>query len=330
MGSTSFHRSSLVGRVSNYLSYLLFSLVYGLRLQTDVILVMTDPPLAVAVAVVVGRIKDIPVVYNVQDLHPEMAIESGMVSEGLLTSIWDAVHQWAMNCTAAVITIGEDMRELIIGKGVEADKVRVVRNGAVLLDDRPTSENPLADKLRAGFEFVAMHAGNIGYYGAWDTIIAAGRYLRNSGIGIVFVGDGVQKERLRRETSGLQAIEMFPFQPRQHVPMVLASADVHIVTIKPGVEGTVVPSKLFPILAAGRGVVALMNPGADAARIVERYGCGVVVDPESPRELADSLVELSESPELVERMCGNAQRTAELFQQETELQRFVAEVESCC
>jgi glycosyltransferase involved in cell wall biosynthesis len=228
-----------------------------------------------------------------------------------------------------VIVVGDDTRERIIAKGIDPGRVVVVRDGA-LMPMKTSQENgshPVTREVRTGYPFVVLHAGNLGYYGAWGTVVKAARTLNGDGVGFVFVGDGAARSQVESSAEGCKAIRFQPFRPTDQVPYVLAAGDIHLITIRRGLEGVVVPSKLYPILAAGRPVLVLAHEECDAARLVRRSGCGVVVNPDDPAALVSVLRELSQDPERVARMADRAAAVSGEFNLETELQRFVAVIE---
>ena len=106
------------------------------------------------------------------------------------------------------------------------------------------------------------------------------------------------------------------------MPYVLAAGDLHLVTIKRGLEGVVVPSKLYSSLAAGRPVLVLAPEASDAARVVRQTGCGVVVDPDSPNAVASVIRELTRDHQRLATMGEKALHAAQEFVREKELQRF--------
>src|SRR5206468_3606032 len=121
---------------------------------------------------------------------------------------------------------------------------------------------------------------------------------------------------------GCRSMRFLPFRRPKDVPYVMAAGDVHLVTVRRGLEGVVVPSKFYSILAAGRPVLVLAHEESDAARLVRRTGCGVVADPDDPASVAAIVQALSRDPERVARMSRRAREVAPEFALEKELQRF--------
>jgi colanic acid biosynthesis glycosyl transferase WcaI len=107
----------------------------------------------------------------------------------------------------------------------------------------------------------------------------------------------------------------------------MAAGDVHVITVRRGLEGVVVPSKLYSILAAGRPVLVVAPPECDAARIVVESGCGLAADPDDPAAVAAAIRELRGDPARLAQMSVNAHETAVKYARVNELQRFVAIIE---
>src|SRR5437588_592225 len=242
---------------------------------------------------------------------------------------WERLHQWALRRADRVVVLGEDMRERIVAKGIPAERVVVVRDGASI----PTAvfgvDHPVAQEVRGDFRFVVLHAGNLGFYGAWETLVRAATLLNGEGVGFVFIGAGAAAARVQALATQVNGRARFlSFRPASEVPYILAAGDLHVVTVRRGLEGVVVPSKLYGILAAGRPVLAVAPEASDVARIVRRYRCGVVADPDRPESVAQAVREAMASPGDLAAMGARARAAARDFEQRAELDRFVRVVEA--
>ena len=330
VGSTTFPRFKMRRRVTNYLTYVALAVPRAIAIRADVILAMTDPPFAGIVGAFISKLTGRPLIYNIRDLYPDMALHGEIMTSPFGIRMWDALHRRALRRANRVIVLGDDMRDRIIRKAVDPNRIVVVRDGATVPPDLPSAENPISQQIRSGFRFVALHAGNLGFYGAWDTLLEAARRLNNpsdAGLGIVFVGEGAQKARLAASANGASTVRFLPFRPSSEIPFVLAAGDVHIITIRKGLEGVIVPSKLYPVLAAGKPVLAVSTPGTDVARIVTQAGCGIVADPDNPQAVADAIRSLAANPERVAEMGRRARAIAPSYDKLLELRHFVAAVE---
>ena len=328
-GSTDYPRVQMKYRVLNYLTYVALAVPRALFVPCDMVLAMTDPPFQGIVGAFVAVLKGKPYVYNIRDLYPDMAVGGDIIRAGLLARLWERLHRWALRQATCVVVLGDDMRERIIAKGVCPERVVVVRDGVEIPPANaaaPPLDAEVIRAIRGEFRFVFLHAGNLGFYGAWETLLTAARQFEHDGISLVFVGDGAQRTQLEAFASSSN-VRFIPFFPTSKIPSVLAAGDVHVITVKRGLEGVVVPSKLYGILAAGRPVLVLAPPEADAARIVTQLGCGVAVDPDRADELAAAARGLAADAEILRRMGEAARSAAPRYDRVNELRRFVEIIE---
>ena len=325
-GSTAFPRKDMKKRVLNYLSYALLAVPRALFVRCDVILAMTDPPFGGIVGAFVAMVKRKPYVYNIRDMYPDMAVGGSIVAPGLVAHIWERLHRWALRRAACVIALGNDMRARIIAKGVDPSRVTVVRDGAEILPPDtplPTPDPDVVRAIRGNFSFVLVHAGNLGFYGAWNTLLTAARKLASEGVGLVFVGGGAQRAEIEAAASGSDNIRFLDFFPASKIPSVLAAADAHVITVKRGLEGVVVPSKLYGILAAGKPIVAVAPEETDAVSLGVRRGFAVAADPDKPAELVSAVRTLIADVQKMKTMGQAARAAAPDYDRVKELQKFV-------
>jgi colanic acid biosynthesis glycosyl transferase WcaI len=329
-GSTDFPRFKMKKRVLNYLSYVALAIPRALFVPCDVVMAMTDPPFEGIVGAIVALLKGKPYVYNIRDMYPDMAVGGSIVEPGALARIWEKLHRWALRRATRVIVLGEDMQARIVAKGVQPERTAIVRDGAEILPPNapaPAIDPEVVRTIRAGFSFVLLHAGNLGFYGAWNTLVAAARNLAKEGVGLVFVGDGAQRAQIEAASTGAENIRFLQFFPASKIPSVLASADAHIVTIKRGLEGVVVPSKMYGILAAGRPIVAVAPKETDAAVLGARRGFGVTADPDKPEELVEAVRSLVREPNRLAAMAAAARTAALDYHRVGESRKFLRLIE---
>jgi glycosyltransferase involved in cell wall biosynthesis len=221
------------------------------------------------------------------------------------------------------------MRARIVAKGVKAERVTVVRDGAEICEagSSPAVDFEVVRAIRGDFKFVLLHAGNLGFYGAWETLVAAARKLADEGIGLVFVGDGAQREQVKGAAADCTNVRFLPFFPAGKVSSVLAAPDAHVVTVKRGLEGVIVPSKMYGILAAGKPIVAVAPPDTDVAKIGEERGFAVSADPDDALRLADVIRQVSRNAEKLRRMGEAARAAAPDYDRTNELRKFVRIIE---
>jgi glycosyltransferase involved in cell wall biosynthesis len=331
VGSSDYPRTQMKKRVFNYLSYVFLVVPRALFVSCDLILAMTDPPFEGIVGAFVALLKGKPYVYNIRDLYPDMAVGGSIVKPGLLARIWENLHRWALRRATRVVVLGDDMRSRILAKGVDPSAVVVARDGAEIVPaDAPAAapDQQMIAAIRGNFRFVLLHAGNLGFYGAWDTLLAGAASLAADGIGLVFVGDGAQRLRLEAAAANIPNVRFLPFFPASKVSSVLAAADAHIITIKRGLEGVVVPSKMYGILAAGKPIVAVAPHECDVVSLGQAKGFSISSDPEDPARFAQLVRQLCQNPAKLKEMAKAALAAAPEFERSSELQKLVKILEN--
>jgi len=332
VGSTDYPRTQMTRRVLNYLSYVALCVPRALFIPCDVVLAMTDPPFQGIVGAFVALLKRKPYVYNIRDMYPDMAVAGSIVAPGLLPRIWEQLHRWALRRVTRVIVLGDDMRARIVAKGIPSERISTVRDGAELPPAGSTVPPAPVDPdviraIRAESKFVLLHAGNLGFYGAWTTLLSGARQLAPNGVSLVFVGDGAQRARLEREAAGATNIRFLPFFSASKIPSVLAAGDLHVITVKRGLEGVVVPSKLYGILAAGRPILAVASRETDAASLGARKGFGVSADPDKPEEMVAVVTALLQEPARLQSMAAAALGAARDYDRVNETIHFMRTIE---
>ena len=183
------------GRVANYLSYLALAVPRALALNPDVILAMTDPPVAGLAGALVARLGGKPFVYKIRDLYPDMALGGKIVRQSRWVERWEEQHRRALQQAARVIVLGDDMRRGFWRRAWRRNGWWWCATGRRLPRYRPSATIRSCRKSAADFP-LCLHAGNLGFNGAWETLLKAAAMLRNENMGLVFIGDGANRAAL--------------------------------------------------------------------------------------------------------------------------------------
>ncbi|HQI75098.1 MAG TPA: glycosyltransferase family 4 protein [Candidatus Latescibacteria bacterium] len=313
---TCFSRARFMGRAANYATYFLSACLAGLRLERpDVLVALTDPPIIGLAALLAARRFRGSFVMSFQDIFPEVA---RLLEDFQSEAVNRALHR--VTCFLARkadinIALGETMRyRLITGKGVDPERTVIIPNWADCRAIAPTEkDNPFSRHAGLSGHFVVMHSGNIGLSQGLEHLIRAAAILRVfPDIRIVFVGDGVKKTAHVRQAEELQLpnVTFLPFTPKARLCESFGAADVFVVSLKKGLAGYIVPSKVYGILAAGRPYVAAVDAQSEVAEISRKYDCGIVVPPEDCEALAEGILRVYRDKELARKLGENARRAA--------------------
>jgi colanic acid biosynthesis glycosyl transferase WcaI len=161
--------------------------------------------------------------------------------------------------------------------------------------------NSFAAEQGLSNQFVLLYAGNIGLSQGLESILDAARMIdEQSDISFVFVGDGTGRNALveKAKSYQLKNVRFIPFQPRERVSEVFASADISLVSLKKGSGSGSLPSKTFSIMASERPIIASVDPDSDTWDLIQRSGCGVCIRPDSPELIIDAIQMLKKDPQL--------------------------------
>lgn len=304
------------GRACNYLTYFASACAAGLLVPApDVVVALTDPPIVGLAGVMTAARTRAKFVFLCEDVFPEVASLLEDFRAPALNRALDRVSRYLIRRADRVVALGERMRErLVSGKKADPAKVSVIHNWADCARIRPVErDNAFARAEGLADAFVVMHSGNVGLSQNLETLIAAADRLREySDIVIAIVGHGARLPALRaaaRERR-LDNVRFLPQQPRDRLGELFGSADVLLVSLKRGIEGYIVPSKMYGILAAGRASIVAVDRTAEPAAIVEAHDCGLIAEPGDPESLAAQILALYHDRPRLARMAANARAAA--------------------
>jgi colanic acid biosynthesis glycosyl transferase WcaI len=247
--STRFGRAGLAGRAIDYLTFYLSAFFAIRRQRQAIVIAMTDPPLLSVVAAAASR----SVVNWVQDLFPEVA-----EALGIRVPFVKRLRDWSLRGARANVVLGELMAAR-------------VANAAVIPNWADAGLRPVAASPHEGF--VVAYSGNLGRAHEFESIMKAMHLLPH--VRFVFTGGGAQLESVKRDAPA--NAEFRPYVPREELSRSLSAADAHLVSLRPELEGLIVPSKFYGVLAVARPVIFIGARDGELARIIERERCGVVV-----------------------------------------------------
>jgi glycosyltransferase involved in cell wall biosynthesis len=250
-----------------------------------------------------------------RDIFPEVARLLDDFQSETVNHVLHRVNCFLVRKADRIVTLGETMRRrLIDGKGADPVRSTVIPDWADCSEIMPgPKKNPFSLAYGLADKFVVMHSGNIGLSQGLETVVQAAAHLRAfPDIQLVFVGEGVKKPVLEDQARiiGLQNIQFLPYQPKEHLRDSFASADVFVVSLKRGLAGYIVPSKLYGILVAGRPYVAAVEEASEVASISKKYDCGLLVEPGDAKDLADKILTLYHDRAQAQRLGANARRAA--------------------
>ena len=313
-------RSGLLSRSVDYFSFYIsaWRLLLAVTDQDDILVTMTDPPLLSILGMHIARRRRLRVINWLQDIYPEVASELGVpFVRGPVSTLLRYARDASLRAADANIVVGNLMAEKLRQLGVASERIKVIPNWCndetiVPVD---AAGNPLRTQWQLQENFVVGYSGNLGRAHEFDTILAASEHFRNDpNIIFLFIGGGHRSDELVRRVKAQDLSHKFRFLPYQRdedLKYSLSVPDVHWISLRPELEGLIVPSKVYGIAAASRPIIAVTARNGEIASLVRKYDCGVVVEPGNSDELARVITDLSRNVTTREAMGRRARAMLE-------------------
>lgn len=302
--------SRIRGKALNGVLYFLRSGLHLIKASSrgDILLLTTAPPFLPILGYLAKLVFGISYVCLLYDLYPDVAVNLKVVSgNNLVVKFWNWINKQVWKQADSVIVLSSTMKDRVQAKCPEiSDKISVIHNWANPDWIVPISkqDNWFAHKYNLVKTFTVLYSGNMGRCHEMDTILEAARQLQDEAIQFVFIGGGAKRQPCVAQASelGLRNCQFLPYQEKQALPYSLTACDLSLVSISPGMEGVVAPSKLYGILAAGRPVAAICEPHSYLRPLIGEAKCGAAFNNGDGTSLAKFIRRLATDTELAERM----------------------------
>lgn len=309
--------SGPLGRLLAWNVYTAGALLNLAAVRRGDVLVLRTPPLQLGLPAFFAKVlRGAKVLVNVQDIHPDLAIESGILRSRAGIRFAKGLEKWVYGLADRIAVISDGFAANLRRKGVPEAKLAVLPNwvDTDVLAPRP-KDNPVARRLGLDDRFVVMYSGTLSI--SSDRTIgraleAAALLSDEPGFVLALVGEGLRKEALREKAAalGLGNVRFLPFVPYAELPDLLAAADVLLVPLDRSKSDLSVPSKLYTFLAAGRPILGLAAPGSEVGTVLAENACGLAAPPDDPAAVAAAVRALAASPERRRELGANARAYA--------------------
>jgi len=302
-----------LGRLLAWNIFTAGALLNLLSVRKGDLLFLRTPPLQLGVPAFWAKaLRGTRTLVNVQDIHPDLAIESGILRNPAGIRFAKGLEKWVYGLADRIVVISEGFKRNLLAKGVPAPKVDIIPNWVDTDFLKPLpKDNAVSRKLGLRDKFVVMYSGTVSISGnrALERVLEAAKALASErDVLFVIVGEGLKKGALtaRAAALGLDNVAFLPFQPYRDLPALLASSDVLLVPLDEEKSQLSVPSKLYNFMAAGRPILGLTTPGSEVAAILRATGGGMSVPPADVEGIVRAVVELKRSPDARRAAAGKA------------------------
>jgi colanic acid biosynthesis glycosyl transferase WcaI len=302
----SIKRSNLAMRLLQFFCFQVGATWAGLNLQYDAVIV-ANPALSTWLpffTLVVLKRK--PAIFSVHDVYPDVGVTLGVFRNKFIISLVGALERYCLKHAFLVRILSESFGPGVLRQGVPAEKIALIYDWVDTDLIRPMSRcNSFTAKNNLQDQFVVLYAGNLGFSQGLEIVLAAAAELASyPNVRFLFVGDGSGREALvkRAQQQSLANVQFLPFQSRECLPEVLASANVSLVVLRKGIGTGSLPSKTFSILASGRPVIASVDVGSETWNLIQKANAGLCIEPEDSAKLTAAILKLRNDMKLCDEL----------------------------
>lgn len=310
-------KKSILSKMLSFSSFSISAIAGGLLISKPDVIYCIIPPLPLGItAQVLSFFKKVPVVINVQDIYPDIAISLGIIRNSIIIKFAKWLERFIYKHSNAIVVISDGFKQNLLDKGILASKIYVVPNWADPNVIQPgPKDNFFRRQLNVDSKFLVIYSGSLSYNTSLESLIEAAEILKNEEFMFVIIGDGVLKDSLEQmvKEKKLKNVIFLPFQPLEIYPYVLTSADINVVTLNPKASLSSVPSKVYKIMASGTPILAIAPDDSEICRLITSSNCGLCVSPNDPIKIADALRYAMRNQHEIKKLGINGRRYLEEY-----------------
>lgn len=283
-------------RLIGFVYWHIVSFFVALSIKNVDIILSPSPPLTIGLLNVwLGKLKGARVVYNVQEVYPDILGKKS----GMAYKLLSRMERYIYNHSAGVITIDRVFYDQIVGRFKKPEKLHIIPNFVDTEIYRPVKNTDDLDPALfvANDHLKLLYAGNIGMAQDWDTLIEMAELTRNAPIDYYVIGEGMMRRYLADEISArtLSNVHLLPYQPRRLMPQIIAFSDIQFIFMEAKIAAQGFPSKVYTIMASGKPLLVCSPAKTPIVNFLQDIGCAHIITESSAKEKARKAVQWLES-----------------------------------
>jgi len=292
---------STILRIFGFVYWHISSFLLGLFEKRVQLILSPSPPLTIGfINIILSRLKGAKVIYNVQEIYPDLLIKSGGLKSGWIISILKWLEKFVYNHSDRVTTIDKVFYSTIFDRFKDPAKLHIIPNFVDTSIYRPLSSNnintdnnyfPKTSSLKL------MYAGNIGHAQDWVSLIQIAIQLKEEKIEFFVIGEGVMKDFVEREIKvhQLSKIHLIPYQPRETMPSLIAYADIQFIFMSPETDGHGFPSKVYTIMACAKPMLVSSGVNTPINNFLKDKNCSFLIEERDSNKRTAQIVNILKS-----------------------------------
>lgn len=284
---------STILRLFGFVYWHLISFLSALFIKKVDVIVSPSPPLTIGLLNVwIGKLKKCNVIYNVQEVYPDILGKN----TGIVYNVLSKIEKIVYDSSSAVTTIDQVFYDTIVGRFKEKRKLHIIPN---FVDDdmyKPIDRRNISldSKIfQVNNNIKLLYAGNIGMAQDWDTLIELAKLAKGHPYDFYVIGEGVKKEYLNNSITkfGLDNVKLIPYQSRELIPRIIAFSDIQFIFMEPEIAAQGFPSKVYTIMACGRPLLVCSPDNTPIINFLKKIGCAKLVTDSIAKVKAEQIFE---------------------------------------
>ena len=283
---------STILRLFGFVYWHILAFLIGLFIRKISVIVSPSPPLTIGVINLwLAKIKGCKVVYNVQEIYPDILNRK----EGLIVSLLSKMERYVYRRSTAVTTIDQVFYNTIVGRFQDKNRLHIIPNFVDTdLYNPSNGDISLLDKnlFPQTSSLKVLYAGNIGYAQDWKPLISIAEKLQDASVEFFVIGEGAMKAYIQSEIDklNLRNIHLLPYQPRNLMPSILAYSDLQFIFMTPEMEMQGFPSKVYTIMACAKPLLVCSGKQTPIVNFLEEYDCAKLITEKDYEKKVDKMV----------------------------------------
>lgn len=295
------YKNTLI-RISSFLYWHLFSLLFGLSIKNIDYILSPSPPLSIGfISILIAKKNNAKFVYNVQEVYPDLLIKNGVLKSRIIIRALKWLEKYVYNNSSSVITIDNKFYEQIVDRFINKEKLSIVPNFVDTELYHPLYDEKILQEpfKRDNSKVILLYAGNIGFYQDWEPVLYAAKKLKDTNIEFWIIGEGVKKDYLVNQVkvNSINNIKLMPYQDREMMPLINSFADIHFISINKDMEQEGFPSKVYTIMACAKPLIVITGKNTPLYNFLENLDCAILVTENRNEDFVQSILELANDKE---------------------------------
>lgn len=283
---------STILRLLGFVYWHIISFFIGLTVRHVDLILSPSPPLTVGwMNLGLAKLKGCKVVYNVQEIYPDILKLKG----GFVQKFLSRMERKVYNSSDAVTTIDKVFYDTIVPRFEDKSKLHIIPNFVdTELYRRVEWEGKLDASLFPKTDSIKfLYAGNIGHAQSWEPLIELADKTRELNVEYIVIGEGAKRGYLvdEKEKRNLTNLRILPYQPREFMPAILSYSDASFIFMAPDMDGDGFPSKVYTIMACERPLLVLSGENTPIVNFLKDKGCAKLITEKDFEKKVDEMLE---------------------------------------